>query len=200
MDEETKIGDFSNVEESFCASPVRNLTGTPRRIKDLCVDFYNSIQNWNSLCIEGVDFLKTIKDLKMQILNEKETDVTKLTVKIQDSSLQLQEIVDKMDDIFCKMREITDYFKTISELSFHRHSEETVFQTWPPQKFYDTVNEILKMYCEQLSANKAILNHFCHLENEDKMTYFILVWCHLPKITDRASLLLHCMVQETNLL
>jgi hypothetical protein len=55
-------------------SPVKNilqcgnLTGTPRRVRDLAADLFNLIQKWNTQHLHGVQILNTIMSMKLPVL------------------------------------------------------------------------------------------------------------------------------------
>lgn len=190
--------EFSIIESSDI-SVVGNLTGIPRKIKDTSIDLLNAIQNWNSLYIDGAYILKNIKDLKIQKLKQEGNEMTKFAFEIQNQCIKLQGIIEKMEEIICRMNKINDCFKAICELHSYQDYKEPIFQVWSTQKFYDTSNEILRMYREQFLLCKFILNHMAYLENEDKMSFYIITWIHKSKITDKSTLILHCLKQELGL-
>lgn len=45
-----------------------NLTGTPRKVKDLCASIYNGIQKWNELILKGMPIVKEVTEMKLTAL------------------------------------------------------------------------------------------------------------------------------------
>lgn len=82
------------VPQSPVASPQKNVTGSPRIVRDIVADLFNNIQKWNNIHIEGSKLVKQISLIKTDILGsystELEEQINILYIKFQNILLYVK--------------------------------------------------------------------------------------------------------------
>uniref|UniRef100_A0A0B6ZD55 Uncharacterized protein n=1 Tax=Arion vulgaris TaxID=1028688 RepID=A0A0B6ZD55_9EUPU len=107
--------DTSGIDNSFL-SPVSspapqakqhtstNLTGDPRKVKDLAADFHNLMRKWKALNSEGMDIISKIANIKIERvfnLTEQESGTVRLPQELNPLCDLLCDTVDRM--VYCNV-------------------------------------------------------------------------------------------------
>lgn len=97
------------VRQSPAASPQKNLTGTPRIVRDIVADLFNNIQKWNNFHIQGCQTVKQIGLIKSDIFgsysSELEEETDKLYKIVQNITLHV-ELFKKFGHQMCALEKL----------------------------------------------------------------------------------------------
>ncbi|XP_046431900.1 cyclin-dependent kinase 2-interacting protein-like [Neodiprion virginianus] len=162
-----------------------NLTGTPRRVRDIAADIHSSIQQWNSVHLHAVPILKNICQIKV---DEKYPD------GLQDSCDVLEVDCNALDEIVASLKLLAHQIKVAASL--HR-AAENMFLTWPIDKFGDVAEKIYEAYRDEAVVKRKVLENIAHNHQEAWKILHLAAWVHQPNITENVTRLLESLLVET---
>lgn len=105
------------VPQSPAASPQKNLTGSPRIVRDISADIYNNIQKWNNLHIEGSHIVKQIGFIKSEIFGSYSKELEQQTDNLYKIVENLRPYV-KIFEKLCNQINALDRLQNASEVPF----------------------------------------------------------------------------------
>lgn len=187
-----------------------NLTGNPRKIRDLAADFYNLIQKWNSCHIKGVEILSKISSLKMTAMEKfAMDDMNAYPEELQSLCDDLEKICEEMSGLVAGMEHCSEQFKAMAVLESYQQSHHKeglpmdeltpMFLTWSPDRFGKVSSELVERYSSELQVKKKILEGVCYSKTKDVLMFHIAAWAHQPTVLDEdaGNLQLEALLIET---
>jgi len=126
--------DTSLVNQAVTSSGT--LTGIPRKVKDSCADWYNLIQQWNGLLIDGSSVITKLNNIKLESINSflLESGSSKNEEALYPEGLQeqvdkLELVVSSMEKVVVKMKRITDQLQALVTLDRFESSRSVLNTT-----------------------------------------------------------------------
>ncbi|XP_046749049.1 cyclin-dependent kinase 2-interacting protein [Diprion similis] len=173
-------------ESPVAKTPQRgNLTGAPRRVRDIAADIHSSIQQWNSVHLNAVPILRDICRLKV---DEKYPD------GLQELCDTLEEGCYALDEIVASLKLLTHQIQVAASL--HK-TTEIMFSTWPIDKFGDVAEIIYEAYRDEAVVKRKVLENIAHNHEEAWKILHLAAWVHQPNITENVTRLLESLLVET---
>ncbi|XP_026670418.1 cyclin-dependent kinase 2-interacting protein-like isoform X2 [Ceratina calcarata] len=163
----------------------RNLTGSARHIRDLTADIHASIQQWNTLHLQGVTLLKNITLAKQD---------ESYSPSLQELCDELEIICNGLDDVVLNLGQITHQMKITTSLDNSTHK---LFATWPRTKFGQVAESIYNAYSREVKVKCKILEDAAHYCSESWKMLFLASWVHQPLLSEDLTVLLESMLIET---
>ena len=183
-------------------SPSRgNLTGYPRRLKDITADWHNAYVKYRNCSVEGVSVLKDIANILIEsrFTAEGIVDHMKPIPNQEESHLSnLQSIVSTQSAVVDKLSDLTD--NTMSLASIHSGStgDSVYFQSWPVTRFLNSFREWLHGFRKDLELKRWIVQHICHSSSKEELMFYVACWTYEPYLPPKSSM--NCVLHETGFL
>lgn len=129
-------------ESPAAGSPQRNLTGTPRIVRDLVADLYNDIQHWNASHIKGAGIVKEISSIK----SDNPSDFSE---RLEELSSDLYSIVQALKGFKNALQLYSSKMVAIAKL---QNEHEPIFISLHAESILNLVNEIVEAYAAEFKV------------------------------------------------
>ncbi|XP_063237904.1 cyclin-dependent kinase 2-interacting protein-like [Bacillus rossius redtenbacheri] len=169
-----------------------NLTGEPRRVRDLAAELHALAQKWSLLHLEGLQLLTAM----VPAVHRRREEGIESSV-LQDQCNQLCEIHKSMSDVVAIMDTIAKQYRGLEVL--RKTDDQPMFLTWPPSKFSEVSSRLSQAYRAELEAKRRVVENVAHGRDEATATYYMALWMHQVYIDTDAELGLESMLLETGL-
>lgn len=192
------------VSDRSASSSKGNLTGIPRKIKDSCADIYNLSQRWDTLRVNGAVLLNKIAAAKLKSLqaeqasDEKASEEDKLLELCSvflDVWTDMEQQVAKMTGIVNSLAAVVDLHNTSSSL----RGDDIPFATWPVERFYETIRDVVEAHAKELGVKKCIVEEAAMQTDEKTLSFYVTTWTYQAYIDGETQLSLEALVREVGL-
>lgn len=163
----------------------KNLTGSARHVRDLTADIHASIQQWNTLHLQGVTLLRNITGAKQD---------ESYSPSLQELCDKLEAVCNGLDDIVLNLGQIAHQMKITTSLD---NSPHKLFATWPSSKFGQVAESIYNAYSREVKVKRKVLEDAAHYCSESWKMLFLASWVHQPLLPENLTVLLESMLIET---
>lgn len=181
-----------------------NLTGIPRKIKDSCADIYNLSQRWDTLRINGAVLLNKIAAAKLKSLQaerapdeaaSEEEKLLELCSMLLDVWTDMEQQVVKMTGIVNSLAAVVDLHNMSSSL----RGDDVPFATWPVERFYETMRDVVESYAKELGVKKCIVEEAALQADEKTLSFYVTAWTYQAYVDGETQLCLEALVREVGL-
>ena len=196
------IPGFSPVPISPGKSPLQgNLTGTPRKVKDTCADWFNCVQKWQALNTKGFNIASEIANIKLSsVLSTEEGNKVTMPTEMAPLCEKLGEVYNSLEKIYNKMVSLTVTLQGVYNLEVHQSVDlEPMFHTWTVDRFADTSKQLSDMYKKELEVKNIIVENIAHATDRNLMMFHTAAWLHEGYITEDSTFMLESMLKECGL-
>ncbi|CAG9835385.1 unnamed protein product [Diabrotica balteata] len=174
-------------QSPVASSPNKNLTGSPRVVRDIAADLYNTIQSWNSFYINGAQIVKQIAILKADNMDVYSTELEEYTNALYTCVQGLKQCEEKLQ--LCKHQ--------LCALQKVGRKLEPLFISLNINEIVDLVDIIVNSYVEEFKVKEIVLENIAHAKNKDEVMFFAACWTLQPNITDQINLKVEALLVET---
>ncbi|XP_067941495.1 cyclin-dependent kinase 2-interacting protein-like isoform X1 [Watersipora subatra] len=189
--------EYSPIFDLAPDSPLRvqgNLTGIPRKLKDLSADWHNARLKWKQESQSGYLVCNQIGNIKMDSFIE--------SVSLPETLLplcdQLCAIINSLERLMEKMTRWKEAVMSLKELLMAQgKSTQIIFQTWTIERFVQASQRLLQLYQKEMILKKNILENICHSKNKAELMFILACWAHEPYLEKTGMLSIDAMVTET---
>ncbi|GFO00879.1 cyclin-dependent kinase 2-interacting protein-like [Plakobranchus ocellatus] len=201
----------SEGEKSFL-SPVKvhsqrhgagNLTGHPRKVKDLAADFHNYIMKWEALNAQGMDIVTKIANIKIEKVFDVQEDgstTSALPNELNPLCESLSEVVESMSNLESKLSNKAKNAEALVALEkFQPGGDKSLvlFGTMTLKDVADTTREIHRDFHKELQLKRCLLRQVAHTSNREETEALAACWLHQPYIRPQCHDLLHALLKDT---
>lgn len=184
---------------------VGNLTGYPRKVKDLAADFHNCVMKWEVLNTKGMDLVTKIANIKIEkVWNlqnvEEGIKVSTLPQELNPLCDDLAEIIEAMAVLESKLSNKTENAAALAELEQSHPGGDTsqiLFATMTLKDVAATTKEIHSDFPKELQLKRVLLGKVAHASSREESEALAACWLHQPYIRPQCHDLLQALLKET---
>ncbi|RUS68727.1 hypothetical protein EGW08_023512 [Elysia chlorotica] len=183
-----------------------NLTGNPRKVKDLAADFHNYIMKWEVLNSKGMEIVTKIANIKIekvydaQQVGDGEKRVT-LPLELNPLCDSLAEVIESMAVLESKLSYKAKNAEALAALEqLHPSSNDDstlLFNTMTLQDVAVTTKEIQYDFHKELQLKRVLLSKVAHASSREESEVLAACWLHQPYIKPQCYDLVQALLKET---
>ncbi|KAL1138412.1 hypothetical protein AAG570_008476, partial [Ranatra chinensis] len=175
-----------------------NLTGTPRKVRDLTADLFNGIQEWNKQQLLGMEVLSNISHIKLHNGKTKDGVETHYPPGLQDLCDKLNGICNSMCGVASEMEKIQTQIISLCKLeSLRKVEQKPIFLTWPINSYVDVCSFVSQSYNREAKLKVIIKENIAHCTTKENLMLYSAMWAHLPYLDEKIDLMMETLLKET---
>ncbi|KAK3792274.1 hypothetical protein RRG08_007353 [Elysia crispata] len=182
-----------------------NLTGHPRKVKDLAADFHNCIMKWEILNSKGMEIVTKIANIKIEKVyaqeGEDEEKLSNLPQELNPLCESLAEIIESMAVLESKLSYKAKNAEALVALEqFHpdgNNSPPLLFLTMTLKDVSRVTKEIHSDFCKELQLKRTLLCKVAHAASREESEALAACWLHQPYIRPQCYDLVQALLKET---